>query len=63
MWLRDGVRLTVFEALRATAQVRTWYLRARSRRQLAALDARLLQDIGVSRAAQQNETRKPFWQD
>ena len=36
--------------------------RARQRRQLARLDARMLRDIGVSRSAAFGETRKWFWQ-
>lgn len=33
----------------------------RSRRQLLALDDRLLNDIGVTRAQAQKEGRKAFW--
>lgn len=36
--------------------------RSRQRRQLAQLDARMLRDIGVSRSAAFDETRKWFWQ-
>lgn len=32
-----------------------------SRRALARLDARLLEDIGVSRSAAREETRRSFW--
>jgi uncharacterized protein YjiS (DUF1127 family) len=42
--------------------VARWYYRASSRRQLAALDDRLLRDIGLSRRDMIAEARKPFWQ-
>ncbi len=34
---------------------------ARQRRALAALDARALEDLGISRAAAEAEAAKPFW--
>ncbi|MDJ0948099.1 MAG: DUF1127 domain-containing protein [Alphaproteobacteria bacterium] len=40
-----------------------WAERARQRRQLGALDGRMLADIGVDRASAQIEVAKPFWQD
>ena len=43
--------------------VLTWFERARSRRELAKLDDRLLHDIGVARTDADNESRKPFWKD
>ena len=43
---------------RVVETLRTWYCRASTRRELRALDDRLLADIGMSRA----ETTKPFWQ-
>jgi uncharacterized protein YjiS (DUF1127 family) len=39
-----------------------WRWRARTRRQLARLDARGLKDIGLSSADQRIECNKPFWQ-
>lgn len=45
-------------ATRMFATMRTWCDRASTRRELRALDDRLLADIGMSRA----ETTKPFWQ-
>ena len=35
---------------------------ARSRRQLAQLDERLLRDIGLDRATARFEASKPFWE-
>ena len=43
---------------RAVNTVRTWYLRASTRRELQTLDDHLLADIGMSR----REVEKPFWQ-
>jgi len=39
-----------------------WHHRHRSRRHLAALDDRELDDIGLSRAKCHAECRKRFWQ-
>lgn len=39
----------------------TWRGRARERRQLAALDARELRDMNVSRYDRAIECAKPFW--
>lgn len=41
--------------------LRLWRQRARTRRQLAALDDHQLSDIGVSRSERMNELSKPFW--
>jgi len=38
-----------------------WQERARQRHDLAALDARALRDIGISRETAMAEARKPFW--
>jgi len=38
-----------------------WQDRANGRRELAALDDRLLKDIGVSRVDALREADKPFW--
>ena len=54
-------------ANRQSLPVRAWYLierwmeLARQRQQLAALDDRMLKDIGISRATAQSEARRPFW--
>ena len=48
----------------AALAVRTlliWQERASQRRALAQLDARMLKDVGLSRADVALEMRKPFW--
>ena len=42
--------------------IREWRRRARSRRDLMALDARDLWDIRLTRADAMREAGKPFWQ-
>lgn len=44
-----------------TRVVTQWHGRAVSRRQLARLDARMLDDIGLSHDDVDREIRKPFW--
>lgn len=46
---------------RVGATLNLWYDRWSSRKQLAALDDRMLQDIGVTRADILKEINKPFW--
>jgi uncharacterized protein YjiS (DUF1127 family) len=41
--------------------IRVWHERARQRQMLASLDARMLQDIGLTRADVWRATNKPFW--
>ncbi len=48
-------------AQRAAAVLSRWSNRHRSRRALARLDERMLQDIGVDRHAAQAEARRHFW--
>ena len=38
-----------------------WQERDKQRRALAELDARMLGDLGLSRADVEREVRKPFW--
>ena len=38
-----------------------WHSRAASRRELAQLDGRMLQDIGVNTIDVEREISKPFW--
>lgn len=40
----------------------TWRARATGRRELLAMDERMLRDIGVSPSVAYAEARKPFWQ-
>ncbi len=49
-------------AARALRTLLTWQERDRQRRALAQLDARMLTDVGLSRAEVAMELRKPFWQ-
>lgn len=46
---------------RAFRLIETWLDVSRQRRRLAAMDDRMLKDIGISRASANNEARKPFW--
>jgi uncharacterized protein YjiS (DUF1127 family) len=45
------------------ARLREWRRRARDRAELAALDDRMLADIGISRAEAEFLANKPFWRD
>jgi uncharacterized protein YjiS (DUF1127 family) len=55
---RENIRGLVLAGARLLA---TWIARARQRRALAALDDRLLRDIGISRGEAWRECAKPFW--
>jgi uncharacterized protein YjiS (DUF1127 family) len=41
----------------------TWSRRARERRELAHLDRRTIQDLGLSTSEVQFEASKPFWRE
>ena len=43
--------------------LKLWRRRARERRELATLDARTIQDLGLVPSAIQFEANKPFWRD
>jgi len=45
------------------ATVREWSRRSRERAQLAALDERMLRDIGLSDADREFLANKPFWRE
>ena len=46
---------------RALAIWREWRRRSRDREKLAALDDRMLQDLGITRAEAEILSHKPFW--
>jgi uncharacterized protein YjiS (DUF1127 family) len=46
---------------RLAGEVGKWLERAQQRQQLAELDERMLQDIGISRSDVWQEIGKPFW--
>jgi len=48
-------------ANRALAVLWDWQFRARSRRQLAGMDAHQLHDIGIDSRVRDIEAAKPFW--
>ncbi len=53
---------SIVEAIaRLFEAVLIWQERAKQRRALAQLDARMLKDLGLSRADVEREVRKPFW--
>ncbi len=50
-------------AARMLAKLHEWRGRATDRAQLAALDDRMLADIGISRAEAEFRSNKPFWRE
>ncbi len=46
---------------RASLRIAHWQTTARERRQLRALDPRLLKDLGLSHADAEREAGRPFW--
>ncbi len=48
-------------AIRAAGILLIWQERATQRHALAALEARMLRDMGLSRADALREAAKPFW--
>jgi uncharacterized protein YjiS (DUF1127 family) len=47
----------------ALTRLRQWRRRAKERAELAALDDRMLADLGISRAEAQFLSNKPFWRE
>ena len=45
------------------AMLREWRRRSRERAELAALDDRMLRDIGLSRGDREFLANKPFWKE
>lgn len=60
-FFRAGMDIVTVIAARTTHSIGLWHHRARSRRQLRHLEARLLHDIGISQLAAIRESEKPFW--
>ena len=55
-------RISVLPALRhLSVMMGEWRRRARSRRELLALNDHMLKDIGITRIDAQYEAAKPFW--
>ncbi len=52
---------SLFGGFRPQAVPAAWFARVRQRRALAALDSRLLRDIGLDRQDVLREVSKPFW--
>lgn len=52
---------SIVRRIRSTIQ--SWSERSNQRKVLLALDDRLLNDIGISRADAEQEGAKPFWRD
>jgi uncharacterized protein YjiS (DUF1127 family) len=48
---------------RLSTTLRAWRRRAKDRAQLAALDDRMLADIGISRAEAEFLGNRPFWRE
>ena len=48
-------------AIESACLLKTWYLRAEQRRQLAQLNDSALKDMGISRIDAHAEANKPFW--
>ena len=48
---------------RVLASLREWRRRARNRAELAALDDRMLADLGISRAEAEFLANKPLWRE
>jgi uncharacterized protein YjiS (DUF1127 family) len=56
-----SANVLVVLARNTVSTVRIWRARARSRRDLAALSARELQDMGTCWSSIADEVNKPFW--
>jgi uncharacterized protein YjiS (DUF1127 family) len=60
---RSAAQRASAAAGRVSATFRAWRRRARDRADLAALDDRMLADIGISRADADYLGNKPFWKE
>jgi uncharacterized protein YjiS (DUF1127 family) len=50
-------------AVLACGRLLRWHELARQRRELLALNERMLKDIGITRAEAEREACRPFWSD
>jgi uncharacterized protein YjiS (DUF1127 family) len=57
----DAVPAVTVSIRRLWAELSRWQARAVQRRALAALDHRLLRDVGLTRDQAAAESEKPFW--
>lgn len=57
----EWIRLLKAVFAQAVGVLGEWRQRSRERAQLAALDERMLRDIGISRGDVLHEINKPFW--
>ncbi len=60
-WMKTGAGMLVRDFRDLLDTLLEWRRRANSRRDLLALDHRLLKDIGISRTDAIREGDKPFW--
>lgn len=60
---RRSAHPAVSAAARVFGTLREWRRRSKDRAQLAALDDRMLADIGITRADAQFLSDKPFWRE
>ena len=61
VWHAREPREPIYPVAAAFALILRWTERASQRRALAALDERMLRDIGVTRIDAMRESEKPFW--
>ena len=52
---------TLISLLKLQQTLKFWMARSRQRTQLSHLDARILEDIGMTPAQRDKEIAKPFW--
>jgi uncharacterized protein YjiS (DUF1127 family) len=57
-----GILTRIGRIARVFETIDTWRLRQRTRRHLARVDARTLQDVGISEVQRIIELNKPFWE-
>ncbi len=59
---QDGLAAGIFNLTgQVSCLVQTWWKRAKTRAELRNLDARLLDDVGLSRQQANEEADKSFW--